>query len=95
MAKLIPLEDYIVIKTIEEEKTTKSGIILPESKEKSNKWKVISVWLWKILENWERWPIDIKIWDVVYFAKYAQDEIEVDWEKYVLVKQSSVFAKLW
>jgi chaperonin GroES len=51
MTKLIPLEDHIVVKPINEETTTKSGIILPESKEKPSKGKVVAVGNGKILEN--------------------------------------------
>ena len=97
MTKLIPLEDHIVVKPMNEETTTKSGIILPESKEKPSKGKVVAVGNGKILENWSRAPIDVKIWDIVYFAKYSIDELEVDEdrkkEKYLVMKQSYIMAK--
>ena len=53
MTKLIPLEDHIVVKPMNEETTTKSGIILPESKEKPSKGKVVAVGNGKILEKYE------------------------------------------
>ena len=84
MTKLIPLEDHIVVKPMNEETTTKSGIILPESKEKPSKGKVVAVG-------------NGKIWDIVYFAKYSIDELEVDEdgkkEKYLVMKQSYIMAK--
>lgn len=91
--KLIPLEDHILIQAIEEENKTKSWIILPDSKEKPSKWKVVAVWNWKILDNGSRASIDVKIWDIVYFTKYSPDELEVDWNKYLVIKQSSILAK--
>ena len=90
---LIPLEDHILLEAIEEENTTKSGIILPDSKEKPSKWKVIAVGDGKILDNGNRAPIDVKVGDIVYFTKYAPDEFEVNETKYLIVKQSSILAK--
>ena len=92
-SKLIPLEDHILVEAIEEENKTKSWIILPDSKEKPSKWKVVAVWDWKILDNWSRAPIDLKVGDVVYFTKYSPDELEVDGTKYLVIKQSSILAK--
>ncbi len=90
---LIPLEDHILVEAIEEQNQTKSWIILPDSKEKPSKWKVLAVWSWKILDNWSRAPIDVKVWDIVYFTKYSPDELEVDWVKYLIIKQNSILAK--
>ena len=94
---LQPLEDHILIKPLEKENTTKSWIILPDSKEKPNKWEVVAVGSGKILENGSRSPIDVKIGDIVYFTQYAPDEIEVEeWNekiKYLIIKHSSLLAK--
>jgi len=92
-AKLIPLEDHILVEAIEEENKTKSGIILPDNKEKPSKWKVVAVGDGKILDNWSRSPVDVKIGDIVYFTKYSPDELDVDWTKYLVIKQSSLLAK--
>lgn len=97
MTKLIPLEDHIIVKPLVQETTTASGIILPESNEKPNKWEVIAVGAGKILENGTRAPIDVAVGDIVYFAKYAQDEIEVEidgkMQKYLVMKQNYLMAK--
>lgn len=94
MSTLIPLEDHIIVEAVEEETTTKSGIILPsDNKEKPSKGKVIAVGAGKILDNGSRAPIDVVVGDTVYFTKYAPDEIEVDDKKYLVVKQSSILAK--
>lgn len=91
--KLLPLEDHILVEAIEEENKTKSGIILPEKNEKPSKGKVIAVGDWKILDNWTRAPMDVKIGDIVYFTKYSPDELDIDWKKYLVIKLSSILAK--
>ena len=97
MTKLIPLEDHVIVKPLSEETTTKSGIILPESKEKPSKGQVVAVGDGKILENGSRAPVDVKVGDSVYFAKYSIDELEIDEEgqkvKYLVMKQSYIMAK--
>lgn len=97
MTKLQPLEDHIIVEPLNQETTTKSGIILPESKEKPSKWKVVAVGAGKILENGTRAPIDVAVGDIVYFAKYSIDELEVeenDEKKvYLVMKQSYIMAK--
>lgn len=97
MAKLIPLEDYILVEGIEEEATTKSGIILPNSKEKPSKGKVIAIGEGRISEDGKRGPIDVKPGDVVYFTKYSPDELEIDEDgtkkKYLVIRHNSLLAK--
>jgi len=96
--KLVPLQDNVIVEPIEAENTTKSGIILTTKKdEKPGYGKVIAVWQWKILDDGKRWPMDIKIGDVVYFTKYSPDEVEVEVngekKKYLVIKQTSILAK--
>lgn len=97
MTKLIPLEDHVIVKPLNQETTTKSGIILPESKEKPSKGEVLAVGEGKILENGSRAPVDVKVGDIVYFAKYSIDELEVEEngekQKYLVMKQSYIMAK--
>ncbi len=94
MSKLIPLEDHVIVEAIEQEQITKSGIILPtDNKEKPSQGKVIAVWPGKILDDGSRAPIDVAVGDTVYFTKYAPDELDVDGEKYLVIKQSSILAK--
>ena len=85
------------MKPLTQETQTKSGILLPESNEKPSKWEVVAVGNGKILENGSRAPIDVAIWDIVYFGKYALDELEVEEEwktvKYLVMKQSYIMAK--
>ena len=98
MATLIPLENHILVEPVEDETTTKSGIILPDSnKEKPSKWKVIAVGEGAILDNGQRGPMDVKEGDIVYFTKYAPDEVVVqEWSEkktYLVVKHSSLLVK--
>ncbi len=97
MTHLIPLEDHVLIEPIAEDETTKSGIILSDAKkEKPSRWTVIAVGLWRILDDGERSPMDVKEWDIVHFTKYSPDELEVwtPWDKktYLIVKHSSILA---
>jgi chaperonin GroES len=97
MQMLQPLEDHVLIKPIVEETTTKSGIILPDSKEKPKKGEVVAIGQGKILENGSRSPIDVQIGDIVYFTQYAPDEIQVsageETTTYLVIKHSSLLAK--
>lgn len=97
MTRLIPLEDHIIVKPLVQESTTKSGIILPENKEKPSKWEVIAVGGGKILENGSRASVDVKVGDIVYFAKYSIDELEINEDgekkKYLVMKQNYIMAK--
>jgi chaperonin GroES len=93
---LIPLEDHILIEPINEETTTKSGLILPDSKEKPSKGRVVAVGQGKILDNGSRAPIDVTVGNIVYFTKYSPDELELEvWgekKKYLVVKHGSLLA---
>jgi len=93
MTNLIPLEDHILVEAVQEDAMTKSGIILPDSnKEKPSKWTVVAVGPGKILENWTRSSMDVQPGQVVYFTKYAPDELDVDGKKYLVIKHSSLLA---
>ncbi len=93
MTNLIPLEDHILVEAVQEDAMTKSGIILPDSnKEKPSKGTVIAVGPGKVLENGTRSPMDVTAGQVVYFTKYAPDELEVDGKKYLVVRHSSLLA---
>ncbi len=93
MVHLIPLEDHILVEAVQEDAMTKSGIILPESnKEKPSKGTVVAVGPGKVLENGSRSPMDVQPGQVVYFTKYAPDELEVAGNKYLVVRHSSLLA---
>lgn len=91
-----PLSNHLFIEPIEEEKITKSGIVLPETveKEKPIKGKIIAVGPGKLNEKDERIPMSVKIGDNVLFKKYGPDEIEIDGKKYLVGDEDDVLAIL-
>lgn len=88
-----PLSDYVVVKAIAEE-VTKSGIVLPDTlnKEKPEQGEVVAVGEGKLLENGQRAPMGVKPGDKVMFRKYSPDEIKVEGEKYLIIRESDIIA---
>ncbi|GEM88723.1 co-chaperone GroES [Oceanithermus desulfurans] len=88
-----PLADRVVVEPIEEEVTTKGGIVLPDTaKEKPQRGKVIAVGSGKLLENGERVPLEVKEGDIVVFAKYGGTEIEIDGNEYIILSERDLLA---
>ncbi|HHU81502.1 MAG TPA: co-chaperone GroES [Firmicutes bacterium] len=88
-----PLGERIVLKVMESEEKTKSGIVLPDTaKEKPQMGKVLAVGTGRVLENGERVPLEVKEGDTVLFAKYAGTEVKLDGEEYMVIKESDVLA---
>ncbi|MCB0195717.1 MAG: co-chaperone GroES [Anaerolineae bacterium] len=91
--KLRPLHDRIWVEPIEQEQTTASGIILPETaKEKPQEGRVLAVGPGVLQENGERQPLDVKVGDRVLFAKYAGTEIKSNGSKNLIMRESDVLA---
>ena len=91
---LKPLFDNIIVKRIESEEKTKSGIVLPETidKEKPQKGEVIAVGEGKIADNGNKTEMQVKVGDQVLFRKYSPDEIKVDNQEYLVMTQNDVIA---
>jgi len=88
-----PLGDRVVIKVLEREEKTKSGIVLPDTaKEKPQEGKIIAVGTGKVLENGQRVPVDVKVGDKVIFSKYAGTEVKIDGVEYLIVSDRDVLA---
>ncbi len=89
-----PLSNHLFLEPLEEEKTTKSGIVLPETaeKEKPTRGKVLAVGPGKRNEKGELIPMSVKVGDMVLFKKYGPDEIEVDGKKYLVGEEEDVLA---
>ena len=86
-----PLGDRIVIKVIEEAEQTSGGIFIPDSaKEKSQKGEVIAVGAGKVNEKGDREPMDVKVGEVVLFAKYAGTDVKVSDETLKIMSVSDV-----
>ncbi len=90
--KVRPLNDRVLIKRVEEEeKKSKGGIIIPDTaKEKPQRGKVIAVGKGKLLENGERVPLDVKEGDMVLFGKYAGNEIKIEGEEYLIMREDEI-----
>jgi len=89
--KLRPLHDRILVKRVEEETTTKGGIIIPDSaKEKPAEGKVISVGNGKLGEDGKRVPMDIKKGDRILFSKYGGTDVKIDGEEYLIMREDDV-----
>jgi len=93
MAKLRPLGDKIIVKRVEAETKTKSGIVLPDTaKEKPKRGKVIAIGDGKRLDSGERAPFSVKKGDEVLFTNYAGTEIKVDGEELLIMSEDDVLA---
>ncbi len=93
--KLKPLSDRVIVKPLEAEEKTASGIYLPDAaKEKPTKGKVISVGPGKTDDNGNRMTLNVKDGDTVYYGKYSGNEIEVDGAKYVILRESEILGVL-
>jgi chaperonin GroES len=93
MAKIRPLQDRLLVERIEEESKTAGGIIIPDTaKEKPMKGKVIAVGNGNRNDKGEIKPLDVKIGDVVLFAKWGGTEIKLDGIEYLIMKESDVLA---
>lgn len=89
--KLRPLDDGVVIKPTEAADKTAGGIFLPDTaKEKPQIGKVIATGPGKLLDNGKRSPMNVKKNDEVLFPKYMGNDVEVDGEKYVILKEHDI-----
>jgi len=92
--KLQPLADRVLVKPIEKEEKTKSGIYLPDTaKEKPQEGEVLAVGPGKIADDGKRIPLDIKVGDIVLYAKYGGTEIKVDGNDLMILRESDILAK--
>lgn len=90
--KLVPLGDKIVLKQLKEEETTKSGIVLPgQAKEKPQEADVVAVGPGGTVDGKEV-TMQVSVGDRVIYSKYAGTDVEIDDEKYIIVKQSDILA---
>ena len=93
--KLRPLGDRVVVKPVEKEEMTKSGIVLPDTaKEKPQEGIVEAVGTGRILDNGTKVPMELKVGDKVLYAKYAGNEFKVDEIEYLIVSEKDVLAIL-
>ena len=90
---LKPLGDRIVIKVVEDTEQTSGGIFIPDSaKEKPQKGEVVAAGVGKMNEKGEREPMDVKVGDVVLYAKYAGTDIKMDGVEYKILSVKDALA---
>jgi len=90
--KLRPLEDRVVVKPIEAEERTKSGIVLPDTaKEKPQQGEVIAVGPGRF-EDGQRVPMEVKVGDRVIYSKYGGTEVKIEGEEYIILSSRDILA---
>jgi len=93
--KIKPLHDRVVIKRVEEETTTASGIVLPGSAtEKPSEGKVLAIGPGKVLDNGSLHKMHVKVGDHVLFTKYSGSEVTVDGEDLIIMREDDIMATL-
>jgi len=89
-----PLADRVVVRPIEREEVTKGGILLPDTaKEKPQEGEVLAVGQGRLSEDGKRIPMDVKVGDIVVYARYGGTEIKVDDDKLMILRESDILAK--
>jgi chaperonin GroES len=92
---LKPLGDRLIVRAVEEEETTASGIVLPDTaKEKPQKGEVLAVGEGARDDDGERIPLDVAAGDIVLYSKYGGTEVKVDGEDLLVLRESDVLAKV-
>lgn len=93
--KIRPLQDRILVQRTNEEEKSRGGIIIPDSaKEKPQEARVIAVGKGRVSEEGKVTPLDVKAGDKILFGKYSGNEIKIDGEDYLIIKEDDVLAIL-
>ncbi len=91
--KIRPLHDRVIVKRLEEEKTSPGGIVIPDSAaEKPVKGEIVAVGNGKILENGETRKLDLKVGDKILFGKYSGTEVKVDGTDLLVMREDDIMA---
>jgi chaperonin GroES len=92
---ITPLHDRVLVRRLEEKETVKGGIIIPDSaKEKPQEGEVVAVGAGKVNEKGDRIALDVKVGDRILFGKYSGNDIKVDDEEYMILKEDEILAKI-
>ena len=92
--KLQPLADRLVVKPIEREEVTKGGIVLPDTaREKPQEGKVVAVGPGRLSEDGKRIAMDVKVGDIVIYARYGGTEYKIEDEEVIILRESDILAK--
>ncbi len=92
---ITPLHDRVLVRRLEEKETVKGGIIIPDTaKEKPQEGEVVAVGAGKLNEKGDRIALDVKVGDRILFGKYSGNDIKVDDEEYMILKEDEILAKI-
>lgn len=93
--KIMPLADRIVVKPIEEEEVSSSGIVIPDTaKEKPQQGEVLAVGSGKTLESGEKVPLEVSEGDIIIYSKYAGTEVKLKGEEVLILNERDILAKV-
>ena len=93
--KIRPLHDRVIVKRLEEEKTSPGGIVIPDSAaEKPVRGEIVAAGNGKVLENGSVRPLDVKVGDKILFGKYSGTEVKVDGVDYLVMREDDIVAVL-
>jgi chaperonin GroES len=91
---ITPLHDRVLVRRLEEKETAKGGIIIPDTaKEKPHEGEVIAVGAGK-MEKGHRIPLDVKVGDRILFGKYTGNDITIDDQEYLILREDEILAKV-
>ncbi len=90
-----PLEDRVVVRTLEAEQTTASGLVIPDTaKEKPQEGEVVAVGPGRIDDNGQRVPLDVEVGDKVIYSKYGGTEVKYGGEEFLILSARDLLAKV-
>lgn len=91
--KIRPLHDRVIVKRVDEEETTKGGIIIPDTaKEKPVEGEIVAVGDGKVADDGKKIPLEVKAGDKVLFGKYAGTEIQIEGEENLIMREDDIIA---
>jgi chaperonin GroES len=91
--KIRPLHDRVIVKRLDEDRTSPGGIVIPDTAaEKPVQGKIVAVGKGKILEDGNVRPLDVKVGDKILFGKYSGTEVKLDGEELVVMREEDVMA---
>ena len=91
--KIRPLHDRVIVKRLEEERTSPGGIVIPDSAaEKPSQGKVVAIGKGKILEDGSVRALDVKVGDKILFGKYSGTEVKIDGEELLVMREEDIMA---
>ena len=94
-SKIVPLSDRIVVKNVQAEETTASGLVIPDTaKEKPQQGEVIAVGPGRLDDNGKRVPMDVAVGDRILYAKYSGNDVKIDQTEYLVLSEKDILAKI-